>query len=125
MDSWLALVGSSIPTRGSETATLNHPYRFLQTFRRATGQLVENHGIALIPGSERTRHSFIAIDDVAAFVAACTGNPDAENRIYEIGGPEALSWDAVVECYERVLGREVRSVHTVLCHSCIHQRFRF
>ena len=110
MENWLALIGSSIPTRGSEAATLNRPYRFLRTFRQATGQLVENRGIALIPGTEQTRHSFIAINDVATFVVACVDDPDAENRVYEIGGPEALSWAEVVERYERVLDRDLRVV---------------
>lgn len=122
MDSWLALIGSSVPTRGSEAATLNRPYRFLQTFRRATGRLIEDRGIALIPGSEPTRHSFIALDDVATFVAACVDDPGAENRVYEIGGPEALSWDEVVERYERVLGRDVRAVHTPTAVYALQQR---
>ncbi len=122
MDSWLALVGSSIPTRGSEAATLNRPYHFLQPFRRATGQLVENHGIALIPGSERTRHSFITIDDVTVFVAACTGNPDAKNRIYEIGGHRGPQLGRGCRVLRTRSRQEVRAVHTPAAVYAVQQR---
>jgi len=112
IETWLALIGSSVPIRGTEAALVERPYRFLRLFRRATGQLVERHGVAVLPGSGRTRHSFVAAADVAAFVAACADDPEPPDRVAEIGGPESLSWDEVVDRCERVLGREVRAVHT-------------
>lgn len=112
MDVWLALPGSSIPLRGAELPTLDRPFWFTRLFRRATEHLIEARGIALIPGSGDTRHAFVALDDVAALTAACVDSPAVANATVEIGGPEALSWDDVVEIYSEVLERGVYAVHT-------------
>ena len=58
-------------------------------------------------GEGRRRHSFISDRDVAAFAVAAAENPAARNEYLAIGGPEALSWRAVVETYERVLERSI------------------
>ncbi|WP_224450011.1 SDR family oxidoreductase [Haloprofundus salilacus] len=112
MDSWLALIGSSIPTRGAEQSLMNRPFWFTRAFRRLTGRLVERRGRALVPGDGSTRHAFVSIDDVATFVAVCVGNPVAENATVHVGGPESLSWNEVVDVYSEVLGRPVRPVYT-------------
>ncbi len=61
----------------------------------------------VLVGDARRRHTFIAEHDVAAFGVAAVVNPAARNRHLPLGGPEAVSWRGVVECYERVLGREL------------------
>ena len=58
-------------------------------------------------GEGRRRHSFISIDDVAAFALAVLGQPAALGRTLVIGGPDALSWVDVVRTFERVLGRSI------------------
>ncbi|WP_224336520.1 SDR family oxidoreductase [Haloprofundus halobius] len=112
MDSWLALVGSSIPTRGAERSIWDRPFWFTRAFRRLTGRLVERRGRALVPGDGSTRHAFVSVDDVAAFVAACVDNPAAENATIHVGGPELLSWTEVVDAYSEALGRPVRPIYT-------------
>ena len=111
MDDWFALMGSSIPLRGAESATLERPFWFSRAFMKGTGHLIEHRGIALVAGSGKTRHAFIALDDVAEFIVKAVRKPDAVNRIIEIGGPEVLSWDDVAELFGRVLGKRVRTVH--------------
>lgn len=111
MDDWFALIGSSIPLRGAEAATLRRPFWFSQAFMKGTGHLIENHGIALIPGSGKTRHSFIALDDVANFLVKSVGRPDAINAIMEIGGPEILSLNDVAALFGTVLGKRIRIIH--------------
>ena len=54
---------------------------------------------------------FRSLDDVASFLVKAVGRKDALNRIYEIGGPEVLSWKQVVALYEKVLGRRVRGMY--------------
>lgn len=111
MDDWFALMGSSIPLRGAEAHTLERPFWFSRGFMRAVGHLIERRGIALVPGSGRVRHAFIALDDVAEFMVRSLDDPRAVNAIWEVGGPEILSWDEVVAVFARVLGRPIRSVH--------------
>lgn len=111
MDDWLALMGSSIPLRGAESHTLERPFWFSRFFIRAVGHLVERRGIALVPGSGRTRHAFIALDDVAEFMVRSLDDPQAVNVVWEVGGPEILSWDEVVAVFARVLGRPIRIIH--------------
>src|SRR5437867_2203200 len=41
MDDWFALMGSSIPLRGAESATLERPFWFSRAFMKGTGHLVE------------------------------------------------------------------------------------
>ena len=111
MDDWLALLGSSIPLRGAEAHTLERPFWFSRVFMKAVGHLVERRGIALVPGSGRTRHALIALDDVAEFMVRSLDDPQAVNAVWEVGGPEILSWDEVVAVFARVLGRPIRIIH--------------
>lgn len=111
MDDWFALMGSSIPLRGAEAHTLERPFWFSRGFMRVVGHLIERRGIALVPGAGRTRHAFIALDDVAEFMVRSLDDPRAKNAIWEVGGPEILSWDEVVAVFARVLGRPIRIVH--------------
>ena len=110
MDDWLALVGSSIPVE-DDHSVLKRPFWFSRIYRRLTGHLVENRGVALVPGSGEARHSFVAVDDVAEFLVRCVGHSKETDRIVHFGGPEALSWDEVVKCFERVLDSRIRRVH--------------
>jgi uncharacterized protein YbjT (DUF2867 family) len=64
-----------------------------------------------IIGEGRRKHSFISINDVAAFNIAAIGHPLAINQKLYIGGPEALSFLEAVTVYERVLGREIPVHH--------------
>ena len=111
MDDWLALIGSSIPLRGAEAATLRRPFWFSRLFLGVVGRLVEGHGVALVPGSGQARHAFVALEDVASFLAGAIGLPSTRDAILEVGGPEVLSWDEAVAVFARVLGRPVRAVH--------------
>lgn len=112
MGAWLALVGSSIPLRGRDHATLTRPSPFLQAYRSATGRLVEERGLMLVPGSAGSRHAFIAEDDVATEAAHAALRPDVPTEPVRIGGPEVLSWRDVADVYAELLGRRVRVVAT-------------
>jgi uncharacterized protein YbjT (DUF2867 family) len=112
MDDWFALIGSSIPLRGSEAHTLERPFWFSRAFMSGVGQMIEKRGMALIPGSGKTRHSFIALDDVASFIEKSVGRPDALNSTIDLGGPAALSWDEVAALFGKVLGHRIRAMHT-------------
>lgn len=111
MDDWLALIGSSIPLRGAEAATLQRGFWFSRLFLDAVDDLIEGRGLALVPGSGKTRHAFVALDDVATFLAKAPGRPQALNEFFDLGGPETLSWNQVVDLFAKVLARPVRALH--------------
>ena len=68
--------------------------------------LAAERPVPLVAGG-RSRHSFIAVQDVAAFAVAAVGNKAAANRRLVLGGPEALSWTQVVDKAGRILGRSL------------------
>jgi uncharacterized protein YbjT (DUF2867 family) len=113
MDDWFALMGSSIPLRGSKAHTLRRPFWFAKGFLALSGTLIEKRGLALIPGDGKTRHAYVALDDVAAILAAAAAAPeDGANLIADLGGPETLSGEEVVAIFGRVLGRPIRILRT-------------
>ncbi len=113
MDDWFALMGSSIPLRGSVAATLRRPFWFSKAFFAMAGTSIEKRGIAFVPGDGRSRHAFVALDDVAAILAAAAAAPeDGENVVEDLGGPEVLSFDDVVAVFARVVGRPLRKIRT-------------
>lgn len=110
MDDWFALIGSALPARGDAAPLIRRRWPFLQQFVRATGQLIDRHGIALVPGSADTRHAFIAIDDVASALIAAVDHPMLRKETRDLAGPEMLSWGEVAALFAEVLRRPVRVV---------------
>jgi len=53
------------------------------------------------------KHSFIAIQDVAAFAIAAIDSPAARNRQLLLGGPEPVSFVQIVERVAKVLGKDL------------------
>ncbi len=113
MDDWFALMGSSIPLRGAVAATLRRPFWFSKGFFAMVGTSIERRGIALVPGDGKTRQAFVALDDVAAILAAAAAAPeDGANLVENLGGPEALSFDDVVAIFSKVLQKPLRTIRT-------------
>jgi uncharacterized protein YbjT (DUF2867 family) len=57
-----------------------------------------------IVGSGRQRIQPIWIDDVAAYFAAAVDRPDAANQTFEVGGPDAVTWNEFWQRLRGVLG---------------------
>lgn len=110
MDDYFALIGSDIPLRGVENATLERPFWFSRNYVRSMAGMVERRGIAMVPGGVHARNGFIALEDVAAFLVNSLGHPAACDALHVIGGPENLSWKEVADLYGRLLGRRVRAI---------------
>jgi uncharacterized protein YbjT (DUF2867 family) len=108
METWLALPGSSIPLRGEENPTLDRPYPFLRRFRGLTGRAIEDKGRMTVNGRPSLRNAFVSLHDVARLMLAAAENPQARNRVFDVGGPEVLSWSDVAQIYSQVLGRPVK-----------------
>ena len=67
------------------------------------GAAAEGRPVAIVGQGER-KHSFISMDDVAAFTVAMVGNPAAYDRYVALGGPEPVSWRDIVARYNRARG---------------------
>jgi uncharacterized protein YbjT (DUF2867 family) len=79
----------------------------LPTFRR----LARAAPVTPIIGSGRQRIQPIWVEDVAAYFAAAVDKPEAANRTYELGGPDAVTWNEFWERLKRALGQRRPSVH--------------
>ena len=61
------------------------------------------------PGTQRIQP--IWVDDVAAYFAKGVDLPAAANRAFELGGPDAVTWNVFWERLKKVLGKRRPSVH--------------
>lgn len=79
----------------------------LPTFRK----LARVAPVTPIIGSGKQRIQPIWVDDVAAYFAAGVDKPEAANRTFELGGPEAVTWNEFWQRLKRALGQRRPSVH--------------
>jgi len=79
----------------------------LPTFRK----LARIAPVTPIIGSGRQRIQPIWADDVAAYFAEAIDKPEAANRTFELGGPDAVTWNEFWARLKRVLGLRRPSVH--------------
>jgi NADH dehydrogenase len=79
----------------------------LPTFRK----LARVTPVTPIIGSGEQKIQPIWIDDIAAYFAAALDRPEARNRTFELGGPEAVTWNEFWQRLKRALGQRRPSVH--------------
>ncbi len=86
-------------------------------FGRAGGALGQFKKIAKLapvtpivgPGTQRIQP--IWLDDVAAYFAAAIEKPEAANRTFEVGGPDAVTWNEFWSRLKQAQGAHRSSVH--------------
>jgi len=79
----------------------------LPTFRR----LARLSPVTPIIGSGRQQIQPIWIEDVAAYFAQGVDKPEAANRILELGGPDAVTWNEFWRRLKHALGQRRPSLH--------------
>jgi uncharacterized protein YbjT (DUF2867 family) len=79
----------------------------LPTFRR----LARLSPVTPIIGSGTQKIQPIWIDDVAAYFAAGVDKPEAAGKIFELGGPDAVTWNEFWQRLKRTLGLRRPSIH--------------
>ena len=73
-----------------------------------TRQLVKNLPAMIVPRWATTRTQPIAVDDVVRYLVGVADEPRALGRVFEIGGPEALTYVEMLELASEVAdGRRV------------------
>lgn len=106
MDVSFAMMGSLIPVRESEGATILRPFPFVASHLKRVKDSIEKDGVAMIAGDGSTRHSFICIDDLSRLHAAAAGG--GPSGTFDAGGPEALTFLDIVGIYEAILNVKLR-----------------
>jgi uncharacterized protein YbjT (DUF2867 family) len=64
-----------------------------------------------VVGDGERRLQPIWVDDVASYFAQAVDLPAAANRLFELGGPEQLTWNELYARIARVLGKRRALVH--------------
>ena len=73
-----------------------------------TRKLVKNLPAMVVPRWAATRTQPIGVDDVIRYLVGVTGNDEAKDRVFEIGGADQLSYKGMLEqAAEVMLGRRV------------------
>ena len=78
-----------------------------------TRQLVKNLPAMVVPRWVTTRSQPIAIDDVVRYLAGVVDHPDALGRVFEIGGPEQLTYLEMMQVAAEVAGGSRLPIITV------------
>jgi NADH dehydrogenase len=79
----------------------------LQTFLRQ----VRLSPVVTVLGPGLQRSQPIWIEDVAAYFARAVDEPAAANRLFEVGGPDTVTWNELYLTIAKVLGKRRRLVH--------------
>src|SRR6478609_6532653 len=73
-----------------------------------TRQLVKNLPAMVVPKWVHTRTQPIALDDVVRYLAGVVDHPDALGRVFEIGGPDQLTYrEMLLVANEESNGRQI------------------
>jgi uncharacterized protein YbjT (DUF2867 family) len=70
--------------------------------------LVNHLPVMVTPSWVRSRSTPIALPDLLAYLIAVAERPEAVGRIYDAGGPEAVTYQQIMRCYGRLAGRQPR-----------------
>ena len=91
--------------------TILRPSVFMEVWLSPAAGFDYAGGTARLLGDGDRPVSWVSVHDVAAFAADCVDDPAAENRVIELGGPEALTAAEVVRTFEVVSGRPFAVTH--------------
>ncbi len=94
--------------------TIVRPTAFMELWLTIIAEPMLKRGQALLFGRAVNPLNFVSVDDVARFALIGLLDPQARNLTIEVGGPENLSLEQVVELIERVTGRTVKKQHIPL-----------
>ena len=70
--------------------------------------LVNHLPIMITPSWVQSVSTPIALPDLLAYLIAVAELPEAQGRILDAGGPEAVTYDQIMRCYGRLVGRQPR-----------------
>ena len=69
--------------------------------------LVERLRIMICPAWVQSRAQPIAVDDVILYLVGCLNNGDTSGRIFEIGGPDSMTYEQLMKSYSSYLNKSL------------------
>lgn len=63
-------------------------------------------GLYLLIGDSQNRSSIVSTDDLAKIAIASVTNPEAQNQIFAVGGPEALTREEIPRIFAKIFQKE-------------------
>jgi len=70
--------------------------------------LVNHLPVMVTPAWVRSRSTPIALPDLLAYLIAVAELPQAAGRVLDAGGPDAVTYEEIMRCYGRLVGRRPR-----------------
>ncbi|MDH3237177.1 MAG: complex I NDUFA9 subunit family protein [Deltaproteobacteria bacterium] len=78
------------------------------------GRAVRRAPFLPVPGDGEFLLQPVFVGDVVKGITDCLKRPDTERRVFEVGGPERITYNALIDRIAAVLGVRVRKVHISL-----------
>lgn len=94
--------------------TILRPSAFMELWGTIIGEPIARQSKAMIFGRGVNPINWVSVNDVAHFALLALTDPTARGQAIEIGGPENLSLEQVVELCERATGRTASKQHIPL-----------
>ena len=69
--------------------------------------LVERLPVMVCPSWVKSLAQPIAVDDVIEYLSGCMENPQTSGKIYEIGGPDKMTYEELMRVYAKYLGKKL------------------
>ena len=70
--------------------------------------LVNHLPVMVTPSWVRSRSTPIALPDLLAYLVAVADLDEAAGRVLDAGGPDAVTYEEIMRCYGRLVGRKTR-----------------
>ena len=94
--------------------TILRPSAYMETWAHALGDPIVKSGKAMVFGRGVNPINFVSAEDVARFAVFALADPQARNRIIEIGGPENVTETQFVQMIQRATGKPGKIQHIPL-----------
>ncbi|MCX7790571.1 MAG: SDR family oxidoreductase [Chloroflexaceae bacterium] len=108
---WAKLMAEEEIQRSGVPYTIFRPCGLFYEVVQRGEPIVERFGFFPVIGPAGKRTQMLAMVDVARAFVNALDNPEAINRIFELGGPEHVTFEEIVATWSRVRGRPIRVIH--------------
>jgi NADH dehydrogenase len=94
--------------------TILRPAAFMDDWAEMIGKPIVEEGKTTIFGQGKNPMNYVAMDEVVRFAQMALEDSQARNQVIEIGGPENLTIEQVVEVFERLSCRQAKRSYVPL-----------
>lgn len=80
-------------------------------FINQMADLVRSSPVVPIAGTGRSLFQPVSVEEVAKSFAWAVDNPESQGKTYDLGGPDILTYDEIIEIVQKQLGTHKKTVH--------------